>query len=589
MLRNRSHVAQEYFNIFAGLLNIVFSIETQCFITLGPVMSSDCFNGFRSFSFAGCSSNLADSSTIAECFDCAFNGFNSSQLAGQIVGVDVSNVSSNSSFAFFLQFRSILFAALQRFFRHVRVHVYADSTVAAHFQSFEAFSQNVSNLCLRIAGFQSFDDAAHFFNLLELSPDFFGDLFGQGFNAPGTAGSIDRAQHTKFFLQHYMQVTSNTTGEYVAFTDQLVKRRIIIGAYAAYNAGEGLGAVTQHINIRVNNGLSEASATAMNLDSAVCFFSTEGFHNSCPDHTQGTQFCDFHEEVCTLVEAEVQGVSNVVQLNATFLHLTYIFNCSSEGISNLLYCFCTAIGVNVTVDENSAQLRSISFSKFNGFSHFIIQSFQRGFSFAGFYHFADRVAADNTTQSFNIMTSALQSSYSQSQQIFSAGAGVHHDRIFIEFQTIKQNAHVFNGSNVHANIAGFFCILNVYAVLSCSIQFDIVNSGAFGNFFLQQFIVISRQGFIAGLRNTPGLVYVTVNGCTTQEIAHTRIIVSRQDCISTFTSINRIKGNPLVVFRVHDFVKRFTLQQCVACFHPFIPGGFSKLIKSNLRELCYFL
>ena len=350
-----------------------------------------------------------------------------------------------------------------------------------------------------------------------------------------------------------------------------------------------MSAVTQHVNIRVNNGFGEASATAMNLNSAVCFFSTECFHNSCPDHTQGTQFCDFHEEVSTLVEAEVQGVSNVVQLNAAFLHLTYIFNSSSEGVSNFLYCFCTAIGVSITVDENSANFRSISFSKFNGFSHFIIQSIQRGFGFTGFYQLANRVAADNAAQGFNIMTSALQSSNSQSQQVFSAGTGVHHNRIFVKFQTIQQNAHIFNGSNVHANIAGFFCIFNVYAVLSCGIQFDIVNSGAFGNFFLQQLIVISRQGFIAGLRNTPGLVYITVNGCTTQEIAHTRIIVSRQDCISTFTSINRIKGNPLVVFRVHDLVKRFTLQQCVACFHPFIPGGFSKLIKSNLRELCYFL
>ena len=107
------------------------------------------------------------------------------------IGVDVSNVSSNSSFAFFLQFRSVLFAALQRFFGHVRVHVYANSAIAAHFQSFEALSQNDSNLCLWLAGFQSFNDAAHFLNLLELSPDFFGDLLGQGFNAPRTpAASI---------------------------------------------------------------------------------------------------------------------------------------------------------------------------------------------------------------------------------------------------------------------------------------------------------------------------------------------------------------------------------------------------------------
>ena len=552
-------------------------------------MSSDCFNGFRSFSLAGCSSNLADSSTVAKCFDCAFNSFNCSQLAGQIVGVDVSNVSSNSSFAFFLQFRSVLFAALQRFFGHVRVHVYANSAIAAHFQSFEALSQNVSNLCLRIAGFQSFNDAAHFLNLLELSPDFFGNLLGQGFNAPRTAGSIDWAQHTKFFLQHYMQVTSDTTGEYVAFTNQLVKRRVVISANATYNAREGLGAVTQHVYIRVNNGFGEASATAMNFNSTVCFFSTECFHNSCPDHTQGTQFCDFHEEVSTLVEAEVQGVSNVMQFNTAFLHLTYIFNCSSKGVSNLLNCFRTAIGVSITVDENSAQLRSISFSKFNGFSHFIIQSIQRGFGFTGFYQLADRVAADNTAQGFNIMTGTLQSSNSQSQQVFSAGTGVHHNRIFVKFQTIQQNAHIFNSSNVHANIAGFFCIFNVYAVFGCSIQFDIVNSGALGNFFLQQLVVFSRQGFIASLCNAPGLVYITVNSCAAQEIAHTGIIVGRQNCISAFTSINRVKGNALVVFGIHDLVKGFALQQCITCLHPFIPGGFGKFIKSYLREFGYFL
>ena len=350
-----------------------------------------------------------------------------------------------------------------------------------------------------------------------------------------------------------------------------------------------MGAVTQHVYIRVNNGFGEASATAMNFNSTVCFFSTECFHNSCPDHTQGTQFCDFHEEVSTLVEAEVQGVCNVMQLNAAFLHLTYIFNSSSEGVSNFLYCFCAAIGVSITVDENSAQLRNISFSKFNGFSHFIIQSIQRGCGFTGFYQLADRVAADNTTQGFNIMTSALQSSYSQSQQIFSASAGVHHDRIFVKFQTIQQNAHIFNGSNVYANIAGFFCIFNVYAVFGCSIQFDIVNSGAFGNFFFQQLIVFSRQGFIASLCNAPGLVYITVNSCTTQEIAHTGIIVGRQNCISAFTSINRVKGNALVVFGIHDLVKGFALQQCITCLHPFIPGGFGKFIKSYLREFGYFL
>ena len=187
------------------------------------------------------------------------------------------------------------------------------------------------------------------------------------------------------------------------------------------------------------------------------------------------------------------------------------------------------------------------------------------------------------------MTGTLQSSNSQSQQVFSAGTGVHHNRIFVKFQTIQQNAHIFNSSNVHANIAGFFCIFNVYAVFGCSIQFDIVNSGALGNFFLQQLVVFSRQGFIASLCNAPGLVYITVNSCAAQEIAHTGIIVGRQNCISAFTSINRVKGNALVVFGIHDLVKGFALQQCITCLHPFIPGGFGKFIKSYLREFGYFL
>ena len=123
-----------------------------------------------------------------------------------------------------------------------------------------------------------------------------------------------------------MQVPCNTAREFVAFADHLVKRSVFVGVYAADNAGEGLRGIAQHVNIRVDNGFGKSGRTAVHHNVAVCFFSTEGFHNGCPNLAQCTQFGNFHKEVSTLVKAEIQRRRYVFQAYAAFKHLADVFN-----------------------------------------------------------------------------------------------------------------------------------------------------------------------------------------------------------------------------------------------------------------------
>ena len=151
-----------------------------------------------------------------------------------------------------------------------------------------------------------------------------------------------------------MQIASNTAGEDIALTNQLVKGRILIGVNTTHNAGEGLGAVTQHIYIGIDHSFGKAGAATVYHNGAVSLLSAKGFHNGCPYLTQSTQLSNFHKEVCTLVKSKIQGSSDILEGNTTFLHLTNIFHGASKGVSNLLHRISTAISKAIATHINGA-------------------------------------------------------------------------------------------------------------------------------------------------------------------------------------------------------------------------------------------
>ena len=168
MLRNRSHVGQEYFHVLAGLGNVSFGISAQGFEFFRPVMFRNRFNrNVAAAGFFGSSlGNLSDGSACGERIrfrvdqGVSAGSLNRSQFGFRFFCVHISQifiyVSRQNLFDFFGIFRT----GIQRFFRHVRIHVYADRAVFAQFQSLEAGSQDIGDAFLDAAVFQCGNHAA---------------------------------------------------------------------------------------------------------------------------------------------------------------------------------------------------------------------------------------------------------------------------------------------------------------------------------------------------------------------------------------------------------------------------------------------
>ena len=221
-----------------------------------------------------------------------------------------------------------------------------------------------------------------------------------------------------------MDVAGNTAGEGVAFADQFVKGFVFVGVNTANYAGERLGAVTQHVHIRVDHGLGERCRTAMYEGSAVRFFGAEFFHDVGPDLTGCTQFCDFHEEVCTLVEFESDRLGNIMDIHAPFHHLAYIFHRYRIGVGNFLNAFRSAQGEHGAANENGTQAWRVFLCPFNGSSHLVIQRIQRLAGLAVFNQLADGVGAHNAFQLFHFLAAGFQRSYHHSQQAGGSFPGI---------------------------------------------------------------------------------------------------------------------------------------------------------------------
>ena len=53
--------------------------------------------------------------------------------------------------------------------------------------------------------------------------------------------------------------------------------------------------------------------------------------------------------------------------------------------------------------------------------------------------------------------------------------------------------------------------------------------------------------------------------------------------------IHRLKGDPFISLRVHDFVERCTLQQSLAGRLPFLVRRRRELVERHFREVCLAL
>ena len=595
MLRDLAHICEEDLDILASLFFVCFGIKAEGFEAFRPAVGIDLFDSDRAFCAACHFVDFTDGCTGSSSSCCLVDGFAFAgifefcQFLASECKIKIRAVCLSCFTEFFLDRFSVFRASFQKHFAHQRVHVVADSTVFSEIQCFETFFEDSFDFLLRIAFFDRFGHAAQGFDLLEFSPDLFSHLFGEFFNRPGAASCIDRAQHAEFFLQHDLQVSSDTAGEFVTFSDGIIIWCIFVGIYATNNSRECFRGIAEHIHAHIENGLGEECRFCMDLHRAIFFFCTESLHDVRPYLTSCTKFCDFNEERSAYIEAEVEGLCNIMNGNASLQHFTDILDSNAEGICDFLYGLCAAQGEYIRSDEYCRYARCILASPANGLCHLVVCFFKAFLILAISQQLCQRACTDHAMKRGHIFSLCFDCGSHHSKRCQSRFAGIHHKWILRKIQTIQKGMYIFESGQRNAGFTWFFSVCHIHAMQSGCIEAYIVYRRTTIDFVFQELIIFLRKCFITRLCNAPWFFFVTIDFLAAHEISHARIVISRQDrilCVRTCTQgINRAEGDPFISLGIHQLIERLALQKSVARIYPFLVGWRCEFIKCDLWEI----
>lgn len=84
---------------------------------------------------------------------------------------------------------------------------------------------------------------------------------------------------------------------------------------------------------------------------------------------------------------------------------------------------------------------------------------------------------------------------------------------------------------------------------------------------------------------SPMELFVSIDRCSPEKIPHSRIIIGGKIFVHGnwpgSPCINRIEGDTFIGFSIHELIKGFPFQKCIAGIHPFFPSWWCKFIKFN--------
>ena len=327
----------------------------------------------------------------------------------------------------------------------------------------------------------------------------------------------------------------------------------------------------------------------MNMDALIFGVAAEGFDDVCPNRTNSAHLCNLHEEVGTHGEAEENLTGCFLDGEATLHESTDIGYAHSESIGDFLNIVGTAAAEYIRASHDSLQSRSIGNSPLCSLGHFIVELAHGSKGLAIYDHLSDGVCTYEALQDLGVLTIGFESSSNEGEHRHSGCTCIYIEGELFKLQTLKYLMHIIESGNATANIAHLLSIGSVDVLKGGVIYLHIVDSGAMIILELQESIVLLGHGLVAGLSNAPGLAYIAVLTSTAEEVAFARQYTLRQDVISVFLGVHRLKGNILISLGVHDLVEGSSLQQSLAGFLPLFVRRRLKLVEGNFGEIGFFI
>ncbi len=352
VLGDGAHVAEEHLHVVAGPGDVVLGGLAEGLILLGPAVGLD-GGEFFALAVGEGSGDIGEGRALLEGVAGAHGAVDA--LEGLARGL--RGLGGLDPFQWLLG--------------HIGVHVAAHGPILPGGQPLEPVGQGGGDLRLDGAGAEGFQHAAGSLDLLDLLPDGFAQLAGQGLHVPGAARRVHGREQIELLLHHHLDVPGDAAGETVAVANGRVEGQHLHAADAAHHAGEGLGGGAKDVHVGIIEGGGKLGGLGEHVDGLGLLAGAVGLHELSPHHADGPELGDLHEEVGAKAEVEADVLGYLIHREALFHQGVDIAEGGRESRGGLLDGVGAAVVVDGALDVDDLQFGGHLQGALQGLGHLL--------------------------------------------------------------------------------------------------------------------------------------------------------------------------------------------------------------------------
>ncbi len=196
---------------------------------------------------------------------------------------------------------------------------------------------------------------------------------------------VDDVRESALFLQHHLRVAGDAKAEIIGLANHLVKRTDLHAVTASQHAGECFDRGTDQIVVWIHGRLVPARRADMQRSLPCGLVSSCHRHSPRPEHAEGPQLCDFHEEVLSNRDGKPNPRCGKVYFQSRLGQLAEILHTCCQRVCQLLQGVAAGLMPRPTVNTNGLQMRRFGHSPAGESRHLAVSGIQRlrQFAFVG--------------------------------------------------------------------------------------------------------------------------------------------------------------------------------------------------------------
>ena len=192
-------------------------------------------------------------------------------------------------------------------------------------------------------------------------------------------------------MQNHLRVAGQAPAEVIGGADGFIEGADLQTVRAAEDAGKGLDGGAEEIVVRIADGLVPQGGADVERGLLRDLAAVQAGHQARPEHAEGAELGDFHEELAADRDGEPGLGGDDVNIQPALVHFAEIFEGGGQGEGEFLHGIGAGIVPGPAVDADGLKLRRVDGGPFGERGHFAVGAGQRLRQFALVGEHAERI------------------------------------------------------------------------------------------------------------------------------------------------------------------------------------------------------